>query len=154
MIRKSLLIGSVLFSCSLSAEVPPSEDMRLYDIGVATSAARIEKDVASLVGFDTRHSLSETGSDTRGIGAARRWIKTEFEAISKACGGCLEVVMIADTVTGTRIPEPHEIVSVLAIQRGHGDPNRMVMMSGDIDSRVSDPMDSTSTSPGARSVGK
>ena len=149
MIRKSLLVCSALLTTNLAAEVPPAEDMRLYDIGSATSAQRIEQDVAKLVSFDTRHSLSDTQSDTQGIGAARRWIKAEFEAISKACGGCLEVITIADTVTGKRIPDPHEIVSVIAIQRGQHDPNRMVMMSGDIDSRVTDPMNSTSTSPGA-----
>ena len=149
MIRKSLLLCSALLTTNLAAEVPPSEDMRLYDIGSATSAERIEKDIAKLVSFDTRHSLSDTRSQTQGIGAARRWIQAEFEAISKECGGCLEVITIADTVTGNRIPDPHEIVSVIAIQRGQHDPNRMVMMSGDIDSRVTDPLDSTSTSPGA-----
>lgn len=149
MIKKLLFTITALLATGLSAQVPPPEDMRLYDIGQAPSSHRIEQDVANLVGFGTRHSLSETTSETHGIGAARRWIKSEFEAISKACGGCLEVMMIGDTVSGRRIPEPHEIVSVIAIQRGTQDPNRMVVMSGDIDSRVSDPMNSTSTSPGA-----
>lgn len=149
MISKFLLSASVLFSTSLAAEVPPAEDMRLYAIGTATSSERIEKDIVKLVSFGTRHSLSDTQSKTQGIGAARRWIKAEFEAISKDCGNCLEVFTIADTVSGDRIPDPHEIVSVIAIQRGQHDPNRMVMMSGDIDSRVTDPLDSTSISPGA-----
>lgn len=149
MIRKLVFATSILLTTSLSAQVPPPEDMRLYDIGASTSAQRIEQDVARLVGFGTRHSLSDTQSETTGIGAARRWIQAEFEAISKQCGGCLEVITIADTVTGDRIPDPHEIVSVIAIQRGQHDPNRMVLMSGDIDSRVTDPMDSTHTSPGA-----
>lgn len=149
MIRKILFTCSTLFVTSLAAQVPPSEDMRLYDIGAATSAQHIEQDISKLVSFGTRHSLSDTGSETRGIGAARRWIKAEFEAISKNCGGCLEVFTIADTVTGKRVPNPHEIVNVIAIQRGQHDPNRMLMMSGDIDSRVSDPMNYTGTSPGA-----
>lgn len=149
MIKKLLFTVTTLLASSLFAQVPPPEDMRLYDIGQAPSSARIKQDVARLVGFGTRHSLSQTDSDSQGIGAARRWIKSEFEAISKACGGCLEVMMIGDTVSGRRIPDPHEIVSVIAIQRGTQDPNRMVVMSGDIDSRVSDPMNSTSSSPGA-----
>ncbi|EDQ00820.1 Probable aminopeptidase fused to fibronectin type 3 domain [Shewanella benthica KT99] len=49
--------------------------------------------------FGTRHTLSETESDTQGIGAARRWIKNEFERISTDCGGCLEVITLSDTVT-------------------------------------------------------
>jgi hypothetical protein len=138
-----------LFSTATLAQVPPAEDMRLYDIASASSAQRISDDVATLVGFGTRHSLSDTGSDVQGIGAARRWIKAQFEGISKSCGGCLEVMVIADTVTGNRIPEPHEIVSIVAIQRGQDDPNRMIMMSGDIDSRISDPMNASNSSPGA-----
>jgi len=155
MIRKclvacSILLSSSLFTAGLSAQVPPSEDMRLYDIAGATSAQRLATDVARLVGFGTRHSLSDTQSKTQGIGAARRWIKAEFEAISEECGGCLEVMTIADTVSGEkRIPDPTEIVSIVAIQRGQHDPNRMLMMSGDIDSRVTDPMNASDTSPGA-----
>jgi len=150
MLKPSISLCTILFSASLAAQVPPSEDMRLYAIANATSAQRIGDDIATLVNFGTRHSLSDTQSASQGIGAARNWIKGEFEAISGDCGGCLEVTVIADTVSGgRRIPEPTEIVSVIAIQRGLHDPNRMVMMSGDIDSRISDPMNSTDTSPGA-----
>jgi len=149
MIQKIGFACSALLSTGLLAQVPPAEDLRLYDIAGATSAQRIGQDVATLVTFGTRHSLSDTNSNSTGIGAARRWIKAQFESISKDCGGCLEVMTIADTVSGDRIPEPHEIVSVVAIQRGQHDPNRMLLMSGDIDSRVSDPMNATDTSPGA-----
>ena len=129
---------------------PPSEVMALYDIATAPSAERIHKDIQTLVNFGTRHTLSETKSDTRGIGAARRWIFAEFEKISKDCGGCLEVIYVSDTIEGKRrIPEPTEVVNVLAIQRGSLDPNRYVMMSGDIDSRVTDALNGTSDSPGA-----
>ncbi|GEA12789.1 peptidase M28 [Alteromonas sp. KUL49] len=122
----------------------------LYVIADQVSADRIEKDINTLVGFGTRHTLSETGSDTRGIGAARRWIKAEFEAISEKCGGCLEVYYQSATISGeSRIPDPVDVVSVIAVQRGSTDPGRYVIMSGDIDSRVSDVMDSTSDSPGA-----
>jgi len=140
----------MLCSAPLLAQVPPAEDLRLYDIAAATSAGRIEADIRTLVGFGTRHSLSTTDSETRGVGAARRWIRAEFEKISRACGDCLEIRVIGDTVSGEeRIPDPHEIVSVLAFQRGRHDPDRMVMMSGDIDSRVSDPMNRLDDSPGA-----
>src|SRR5690606_29681688 len=129
---------------------PPATQALLHDIGTAPSAARIEADIRKLVSFGTRHTLSETVSDTRGIGAARRWIHAEFERISTQCGGCLEVIDVAGTVSGEdRIPDPVDVVSVLAIQRGTSDPGRYVIMSGDIDSRVSDVMDATSDSPGA-----
>ncbi|MEO5963476.1 MAG: M28 family metallopeptidase [Thermomonas sp.] len=129
---------------------PPASKPELDAIGSAPSAARIERDVRTLVGFGTRHTLSDTVSKTRGIGAARRWVHAEFERISRDCGGCLEVRYVSGTVKGEpRIPGPVEVVSVIAIQRGSADPNRYVIMSGDIDSRVSDVMDATSDSPGA-----
>ncbi len=130
--------------------IPPSEVALFHTLASEVSAERIEADIRTLVGFGTRHTLSETESETRGIGAARRWIFDEFERISADCGGCLEVMYISDTIGGEeRIPEPTEVVSVVAIQRGTHDPDRMVMMSGDIDSRVSDPLNGVDDSPGA-----
>lgn len=137
-------------AANMPETAPPGEQPVMYEIADSASPERIEKDIRKLVSFGTRHTLSETESDTRGIGAARRWIFDEFTRISEACGGCLEVMYVSDTVSGeTRIPDPVEVVSVIAIQPGKTDPNRYVMMSGDIDSRVSDPMDYTSDSPGA-----
>lgn len=146
----TLLSASAALSMSVQADVPYADQEKLHDIGSATSAERIERDIQTLVDFGTRHTRSETESDTRGIGAARRWIFEEFEKISEACGGCLEVYYSSDVISETaRIPEATEVVSVVAIQRGQTDPNRYVLMSGDIDSRVSDVMDATSDSPGA-----
>jgi hypothetical protein len=135
-----------------AAQEPPavSAAPKLHAIAAAPTPARIEADIRKLVSFGTRHTLSDTESGTRGIGAARRWIFAEFERISRDCGGCLEVRYVSDTISGeTRIPDPVEVVSVIAIQRGTADPNRYVIMSGDIDSRVTDVMDFTSDSPGA-----
>ncbi|HVI59660.1 MAG TPA: M28 family metallopeptidase [Luteimonas sp.] len=146
----STCLASTAFAADAPPAAPPGAQALLYDIGTAPSAARIEADVRRLVGFGTRHTLSDTKSDTRGIGAARRWIHAEFERISAQCGGCLEVVDVSDVVSGEeRIPNPTEVVDVIAIQRGTSDPGRYVIMSGDIDSRVSDVMDATSDSPGA-----
>lgn len=150
MIRPLLAAAASLSAVAAAQTAPPSEVARLYDIADAPSAERIRADIETLVGFGTRHTLSETESDERGIGAARRWIEAEFEAISRDCGGCLEVRVISDVVEGQpRIPEATEVVSVLAFQRGRLDPNRMVIMSGDIDSRVSDALNAVDDSPGA-----
>jgi hypothetical protein len=125
-------------------------DARLHDISGAVSAGRIEADIQALAGFGTRHTLSDAQAESRGIGAARRWLEAEFKAISKDCGGCLEVYTVSDLVEGEpRVPVRTEIVNVIAVQRGTLDPDRVVIMSGDIDSRVSDVMDATSDSPGA-----
>lgn len=133
----------------LEAEYQPTPQT-LHTIAGAMSAERIEQDIQTLVSFGTRHTLSETESETRGIGAARRWIKAEFDKISSECGGCIEVFYQSAVISGeSRIPDSTDVVSVIAIQKGMSDPNRYVLMSGDIDSRVSDVMDFTSDSPGA-----
>ncbi|MBL6691755.1 MAG: M28 family metallopeptidase [Pseudomonadales bacterium] len=123
---------------------------RLFEIAGSPSADRIERDIRTLVDFGTRHTLSEVENRTRGIGAARRWIRAEFDRISDTCGGCLEVGFQRQVIGGeNRIPEEVEIVNFIAVLRGTKEPNRYVVMSGDIDSRVSDVMDADSDSPGA-----
>ncbi|MFC5046017.1 M28 family peptidase [Aquimarina hainanensis] len=127
-------------------------DSRLYDIIDQVSAKRIESDIKTLAGFGTRNTFSDTLSDTRGIGAARRWIKKEFEKTAALCNNCLEVFYQKDLVTtdmGKRVPKDAWVVNVLAIQRGSKYPNRYIIMSGDIDSRASDTMDYTTDAPGA-----
>jgi hypothetical protein len=148
----SLLISNNIAHAQKTPAAPLSytDSKLLHDIAKDISADRIEQDIRTLVSFGTRHTLSETESETRGIGAARRWIKEEFDKISSECGGCLEVFFQSKVISGeSRIPSATEVVSVIAIQKGTTDPNRYVMMSGDIDSRVSDVMDSVSDSPGA-----
>ena len=101
-------------------EVPVVLDPRISTIAESTSAERIEKDIRKLAGFGTRNTFSDTLSETRGIGAARRWIKQEFDQISKDCGDCLEVFYQRTLVTAEgnrRIPKDTWIVNVIAIQR-------------------------------------
>ena len=145
-----VMAGLSLGSGSLPAQGgPPAEDSRIREIVTAVSARRIESDIGRLVGFGTRHTASDTLSATRGIGAARRWIKAQFDSIGAACGGCLQVVYVAEIFEGARLPGPTNVVNVLAIQRGSTDPGRYVIMSGDIDSRVSDVRNAVDSSPGA-----
>ena len=127
------------------------QDARIYDIIEAVSANRIITDVETLANFGTRHTLSDTLSETRGIGAARRWIKKSFTQISADCGNCLEVFEQKNMfkADGRRLTRDVWINNIVAIQRGSVHPNRFVIMSGDIDSRVSDPNNFTSDSPGA-----
>lgn len=124
----------------------------LYDIIDNTSSKRLENDIRKLADFGTRHTLSDTLSETRGIGAARRWIKSQFETISNECSNCLEVFYQKNYFTpedGDRIVKPVWINNVIAIQRGKTHPNRFIIMSGDIDSRISDPTNYKDDSPGA-----
>ena len=124
---------------------------KIYSIIASVSAERIESDIRTLANFGTRHTLSDTLSNIRGIGAARRWIKNEFDKIAVDCGGCLEVSYQKNyhLPNGDRIVKPVWINNVVAIQRGTEFPNRYIIMSGDIDSRISDPTNFTDDSPGA-----
>lgn len=138
----------ILFSSVVYAQT----DQKIYDIIENISEDNLRKDVQTLVNFGTRHTLSDTISKTRGIGAARRWIKSEFETISKNCNDCLEVFYQTNLVKkgeNQRIVNDVNVVNVVAIQKGTKYPNRFIIMSGDIDSRVSDPNDFTSDAPGA-----
>lgn len=127
-------------------------DSRIYEIIEKVSSERIENDIRKLAGFGTRNTFSDTVSNTRGIGAARRWIKSEFDQVSKNCNNCLEVFYQKDFVTpedGKRVPKEAWVVNVVAIQKGSKYPYRYIIMSGDIDSRNSDTMDYTGDAPGA-----
>ncbi|MEP1032724.1 M28 family metallopeptidase [Ekhidna sp.] len=143
--KKTLCYFTILAAFAVNAQSP-------YEIIDSVSSERIKQDIQKLVSFGTRHTMSDTESETRGIGAARRWIQSEFEKISKDCGGCLEVSTQRTLEKGsekTRITKDTEIVNVIAVIRGTKYPNRYVIMSGDIDSRVSDPLNYTDDSPGA-----
>lgn len=146
--KNVLVLATALLTTGLFAQ----KDELIYDIIEAVSATNIEADITKLSNFGTRHTLSDTISDTRGIGAARRWIKAEFDKIDNECGNCLDVFFQKDFVekgANKRIVKDVWVVNVVAIQKGTTHPNRYIIMSGDIDSRVSDPTDFTSDSPGA-----
>jgi len=155
----ALLLGlAILFGCAIhpaigqAQTVPPATDLDIYEIIESASAERIEADIRTLAGFGTRNTLSDTLSATRGIGAARRWIKAEMDRISAACGGCMEVFYQERTFgpdDSRRLPEPVNVVNVVGVIRGTVHPDRYVIMSGDIDSRASDGTDGVTDAPGA-----
>lgn len=154
--RLSLVLAASLMAAGVAhAETPaPSTDQPLLrTIAADVDPKALESTIRSLVGFGTRHTLSDTKSDKRGIGAARRWTKARFEAISKDCGGCLTIETPSQVFTGKRVPNPTEVMDVLAIQKGTSDPNRVIIIAGHIDSRVTDVMDFTSDAPGANDDG-
>ena len=117
------------------------------------SPDRLRADVARLVAFGTRHTLSSQTDPARGIGAARTWAEAEFRKISAACGGCLTVTLPERMVSGPRITTPVRLVDVVAIQKGTERSDEVVIVEGHIDSRVSDVMDAVKDAPGANDDG-
>ena len=121
----------------------------LHQVVADVSAQRLHATIEKLVSFGTRSTISEPTSDTRGIGAARRWVKGEFEGMSKDCGGCLEIVTPSQMFSGKRYDKSTEVMDVVAIQRGTSDPDRVVVITGHLDSRNSDTMNTSKEAPGA-----
>lgn len=135
----SLALAAVLLPASAAAQEQPSP-------------ARLKADIEKLVSFGTRHTASSPDDPKRGIGAARRWFASELTRIGKQCGGCIQASMIERVFTNERAPTGVNVVDVLGIQPGT-DPNRVVIVMGHIDSRVTDVMDATSDAPGANDDG-
>jgi hypothetical protein len=142
---------------------PAAPDPAITKALTIIDPSRIDQTIKTLVGFNTRNSLSSMESDLpagSGVDAAADWIASEFESISKSCGGCLEVkrdTFIADpaSAAGTswanRIPRPTRMTNVYAILRG-SDPaqtQRMYLVTGHYDSRNSNVMDARGPAPGA-----
>lgn len=145
------LTALVLALCAASAQAqtPPSDALQAMLADV--SPARIEARIRKLVSFGTRHTLSDIASDTRGIGAARRWITAELTACARASGGRLQVeAQSFIEPPGNRVPQATELVNVVATLPGRGASKaRHLVVSGHYDSRNSDVMDALGESPGA-----
>jgi hypothetical protein len=124
------------------------------------SAERIRANIEKLASFGTRLTISAQDPDSiaagRGVGAAREWIKSEFERYSNDCGGCLEVKTDSFTEPAAdRIPQPTEITNVYAVLKGTDAENakRIVLVTGHYDSRPSDTLDVKADAPGANDDG-
>lgn len=137
----------------IAAAPPPTTDARLKAIIAPVKAAQLKANVEKLVSFGTRHTLSSQTDPKRGIGAALEWTRNEFERYSAACGNCLTIVDPSQVVTGPRIPTPTRVRDMVAIQRGTERPNDVVIITGHIDSRVTDILNAASDAPGANDDG-
>ena len=143
-------MSAPMFSAASSAPKPSAAvSSELASIAGEVSEEGQRAWIEKMVSFGTRSTISDQISNTRGIGAARRWVESEFRSMSTACGGCLEIVLPEDTVTGQRYPQPTKVVDVVAILRGTSDPNRVIIIQGHLDSRNSTNENVTDDAPGA-----
>ena len=156
----AVLAVSVLYRTAAQAadqhNENPHADPQITAALMQVSAQRIQADIEKLVSFQTRLTLSAQDPDSikagHGIGAAREWLKGEFERYSRDCGGCLEVKTDSFTeAPADRIPQPTVITNVYAVLKGT-DPEsskRIVLVTGHYDSRNSDTFDVSGIAPGA-----
>jgi len=127
---------------------PP--DRELTAILKEIDPARIEAIIRRLVGFGTRHTLSAQDDPVRGVGAARDWIFAELQRYAAASGGRMTVEQQSFIQpVSPRVPVPTRITNVVATLRGSVTPERLYVVTGHYDSRVTDVLDATSDAPGA-----
>jgi hypothetical protein len=172
LLRKRASLFSLTLSLALTAGVqapnkqdpnpasPMVVDARISAALQQVSAYRIRANIEKLVSFGTRSTISAQDPASiaagHGIGAAREWIKSEFDRYSKDCGGCLEIKTDSFTEPAAdRIPQPTEITNVYAVLKGTDAENakRIVLVTGHYDSRNSDTLDVKGDAPGANDDG-
>jgi peptidase M28-like protein len=150
--RRIVAAAALAASPSLLAAPPGAPNPLIQKMAAQVSAERIEARIRKLVSFGTRNSLSDPDSETRGIGAARRWIKAELEKCAADSGARLQVAFDEHLVeSGPRIPKPTKIVNVVATLPGSQAESRgrHYVVSGHYDSMPSSPIDPEQDAPGA-----
>jgi hypothetical protein len=163
-LRRPVWVGVILLGLTLGGrtswgqEALPQNaaDPRIAEALKQVSADRLRENDEKLVSFHNRSTLSAQDDESikagKGIGAAREWVKSEFERYSKDCGGCLEVKTDSFLEQpADRIPKPTQITNVYAVLKGT-DPqraNQIVLVTGHYDSRNSDNANTTDAAPGA-----
>jgi len=133
-----------------------TEDPEIKKMISEIKTENLESTIHKLVSFGTRHTLSDTKSKTKGIGAAQQWVKSEFDKFALESNGRLTSTIDYFTVKadGKRINKDSQLGNVMATLKGT-DPNdnRVLIISGHLDSRVSDVMNIKSDAPGANDDG-
>lgn len=152
-IAGAVFAGLLAVACATTGSGGPAPTLAvkstLAQISGEVSEARLRGYIEKMVSFGTRSTISDQTSPMRGIGAARKWVESEFRSIGEACGGCLEHALPSNTVTGARYPQPTVVVNVVAIQRGTMEPHRVIIVQGHLDSRNSTNENVTDDAPGA-----
>lgn len=143
------MLACLTLTLTLTAQVAP---LSTHDLVTKVEQSRLRRTVERLVSFGTRHTLSETVSDSRGIGAARRWLAAEADALTRLPGSRL--VAFEDRFTaepGPRIPKAVELVNVGVLLPGmdRSRSKEALVVVGHYDSRGSDVMDASGDAPGA-----
>ncbi|MBT30975.1 MAG: peptidase M28 [Thalassobius sp.] len=156
---KTILLFSLLWlfiTTSINAQEIINKDAEIAKMVSEISAENIEANVRKLVTFGTRHTLSDTKSNDTGVGAARRWVKSQFDLYAKESGGRFtsEIDEYTIEADGRRIPEEALSANVVGVLKGtNPDDDRVFLITGHLDSRATDVMDKEIDAPGANDDG-
>lgn len=153
--KKCLVIALLMSGATIAQAQLPSiiqRDPEIAGMVQQVSADSLKAYIETMVGFDTRHTLSTQKDPTKGIGAAREWVVSKFKQFALRSNG--RMTTFVDTITylpdGKRVDVPVNLGNAMAILKGT-DPNdkRIFLISGHLDSRVTDVANRTSAAPGA-----
>lgn len=163
MIKCLIIPGFFLSTLAFSQQNPtpnlkPERAKAIIDTEIASMVREVSSDsiksyILRMAAFGTRHSLSDTTSTTQGIGAARRWVADKFRQFGQRHADMqvkLDPFVVRPDARRPRVPYPVTMKNVVVIMNG-ADPNdsRIILVSGHLDSRNTDVMDSTGLAPGA-----
>src|SRR5579863_7766052 len=146
-----LLTGSARAAVTAPAVTTPQPDPGLRKLISQIDPGRIQATIEKLVSFGTRHTASSQTDPARGIGAATAWVAGQMQGFAAASGGNMTVQQqtFTQSVVPGRIPVPTQITNVIATLTGTASPARYYVVTGHLDSRVTDVLDFTSDAPGA-----
>ena len=151
-----IYLFALLLCSQISVGQITNADPEIKKMITEIKAESLENTVKKLVSFGTRHTLSDTKSKTRGIGAAQQWVKSEFDKYALESGGRLTSNIDYFTIKadGRRIAVDSQLGNVMATLKGtDSSDDRVLIISGHLDSRVTDVMDAKSDAPGANDDG-
>lgn len=153
--KKIAFFLSIAFSLGLSAQ-KKDIDVEIMQYVKNVNKDSLKANVEKLVSFGTRHTMSSTTDQHKGIGASRNWVLSKFRTYSKNASGRMEVFLQNEDLQpdGKRIDKVTNLGNAVAFLKGT-DPSdkRIIIISGHLDSRVRDVMDATSFAPGANDDG-
>ena len=151
-----LVVFLLVFTANSFSQQIIKKDGEIDAMVKEISVDSLSQNLTKLVSFGTRATLSNQSSNTKGIGAARAWILTRFNEYAKASNGRLSAFIDTTTYNADkrRVNRPIILGNVVATLKGT-DPNdkRIFVISGHLDSRRSNEMDSVGDSPGANDDG-
>jgi hypothetical protein len=142
--------GASAAGASVASAAGPPPDKGLRDLLRQVDPARIQATIEKLVSFGTRHTASSQTDPVRGIGAATAWVVDQMQAIAATSSGRMTVQQqtFVQSASST-LAAPTPITNVIATLAGTATPERFYVITGHLDSRVTDILNSTSDAPGA-----
>ena len=145
-----LLGGTAVAATDLPAGGQQQPDKELRDLLRQVDPERIKATILRLVQFGTRHTASSQTDPVRGIGAATNWVFEQMQAAAAPSGGRMTVQKQTFVQpVSPQIPVPTTITNVIATLKGTASPERFYVITGHLDSRVTDVLNFTSDAPGA-----